>query len=171
MTRITVTRPQFPKGYVDHPVSLVSWEDVVRRLSESRIYWMCSVRPDGRPHAVPRWGAYLDGKIYYDGSPQTRHARNLRKNPHVAVHLESGDQAVILEGTARPAGVPAPELAVRLAQALSSKYAASGYAPEADQWNAGGLFEFIPRQCLAWTQFTENPTKFVFEEDQERRGK
>ncbi len=158
-----VTRPQFPKGYVDHPVSQVTWEYVEKRLSEARNYWMCSVRPDGRPHAVPRWGVFVDGKVYYDGSPETRHALNIRENPHVALHLESGDEAVILEGTARPAGRPAPELAGRIAQAYRNKYASSGYAPEADQWNDGGLFVFTFHQCLAWTKFNEDPTKFLFE--------
>lgn len=159
-----VTRPQFPKGYVDHPVSQVTWEYVEKRLSEARNYWMCSVRPDGRPHAVPRWGVFIDDKVYYDGSSETRHALNLRKNPHVTLHLESGDEAVILEGTAGPAGRPAPELAGRIAQAYRNKYARSGYAPEADQWNDGGLFVFTFHQCLAWTRFNEDPTKFVFEQ-------
>ena len=52
-----VTRPKFPKGYVDHPTSEVSWEHVEERLSDSLNYWLCYVYPNGRPHAVPRWGA------------------------------------------------------------------------------------------------------------------
>ncbi len=164
MSKLKVTRPEFPKGYVDHPIAQVEWEYVEKRLSESRNYWMCSVRPDGRPHVVPRWGVFIDGRVYYDGSPETRHARNIRENPRVALHLESGDAAVILEGTAREAGKPAPELAARIAQAYRDKYADSGYAPDADQWNDGGLYEFTPRQCLAWTKFIEDPTKFVFDQ-------
>ena len=116
-----VTRPKFPKGYVDNPVSEVSWEHVEKRLTESINYWMCSVYPDGRPHVVPRWGVYLDGRFYYDGSPETRHARNIVKNPNVTLHLESGNDVVIMEGTSRPASKPDPELAQRLSAAFIVK--------------------------------------------------
>jgi hypothetical protein len=161
MTSPKITRPSFPKGYVDNPISEVSWEYVEQRLRESRNYWLCSVRPNGRPHVVPRWGVYMDGRFYYDGSPETRHARNLVENPHVSLHLESGSEVVIMEGASQPAGKPEPEFAVRLAEAYRAKYANEGYSPEPTQWDEGGLFVFTPRQCIAWTVFFENPTKFL----------
>jgi hypothetical protein len=164
MTTPKVSRPQFPSGYVDHPASYVDWSWVVAQLTDSKTYWLWSVRPDGRPHVVPRWAVYVDGKIYYDGSPQTRHAQNIESNSNVSVHLESGDQVVILEGTSGPAGRPTPELAAKLVQAYRKKYAKQGYAPKPHQWDEGGLYSFTPRQCIAWTSFTENPTKFTLEE-------
>jgi nitroimidazol reductase NimA-like FMN-containing flavoprotein (pyridoxamine 5'-phosphate oxidase superfamily) len=158
-----ITRPKLPKGYVDNPISEVPWAEIEKRLSESKNYWMCSVRPNGRPHVVPRWAVYLDEKIYYDGSPETRHARNLVENPYVSVHLESGQEAIILDGTCFPVSKPDAGLAKRLAQAYQAKYKSEGYAPEPDQWDEGGLYVFTPRQCIAWTVFFENPTKFIFE--------
>ena len=165
MTTPKVSRPQFPKGYVDNPASYVDWSWVAAQLMDSKNYWLCSVRPDGRPHVIPRWAVYVDGKIYYDGSPQTRHAQNIELNSQVAVHLESGDKVVILEGISTPAGKPDPELATRLVEAYRKKYAAQGYSPEPNQWDEGGLYVFTPSQCIAWTSFTEDPTKFVFESD------
>lgn len=161
MTLRKTMRPTFPKGYVDNPSSEVAWEYVEQRLRESLNYWLCTVRPNGRPHVIPRWGVYLDGKFYYDGSPETRHARNLESNPQASLHLESGSNVVIMEGVAQPAGKPDPEFAVRLAEAYRAKYAGEGYSPEPTQWDGGGLFVFTPRQCIAWTVFFENPTKFV----------
>jgi hypothetical protein len=164
MTTPKVSRPQFPKGYVEHPVSYVDWSWVAAQLTDSKHYWLCSVRPDGRPHVVPRWAVYIDGKIYYDGSPETRHAQNIALNPHVSVNLESGDRVIILEGTSTPAGKPTDELDSKLVDAYRRKYAQVGYSPEAHQWDNGGLYMFTTRQCIAWTSFTENPTKFTFEE-------
>jgi len=158
-----VTRPTFPKGYVDNPASYLTWDWVSAQLIESKHYWLCSVRVDGRPHVVPRWGVFLDDKFYYDGSPETRHAINIEKNPNVSLHLESGEKAIIMEGTSLAADKPKPEFAQRLAKAISDKYAAMGYAPEPNQWDEGGLFVFVPRQCIAWSKFTDNPTKFIFE--------
>ena len=128
MTSPKVTRPTFPKGYVDKPASFLTWEWVETQLTESKHYWLCSVRPNGKPHVVPRWCVYVDGKIYYDGSPETRHARNIEENPHIAVHLESGSEAIILEGIAKAAGKPSPELGKKLSKAYK-KYKEFGYAP------------------------------------------
>jgi len=157
-----ITRPKFPKGYVDNPTSSVTWEYVAAQLTEAKNYWLSSVRPNGKPHTVPRWGVFMDNKFYYDGSSETRHAQNIITNPNVSVHLESGDQAIILEGRSQPSDKPESDLAQRLAEEYRRKYTQHGYAPEPSQWDEGGLYIFTPRQCLAWTVFFENPTKFEF---------
>ena len=158
-----ISRPTFPKGYVDNPASSLTWDWVAEQLTEAKHYWLASVRPNGKPHVVPRWGAFIDNKLYYDGSPETRHARNLLGNPNVALHLESGEKAIILEGMSQPADKPDPEFAKHLSKAISDKYAALGYSPEPSQWDEGGLYIFTPHQCIAWSKFTDDPTKFVFE--------
>jgi hypothetical protein len=73
------------------------------------------------------------------------------------------EDVIIVEGVAKASGKPASELAIQIAQAYSQKYADRGYAPQPDQWNEGGLFEIEPRTVLAWTQFTDDPTRFVLE--------
>jgi hypothetical protein len=164
-----ITRPTFPPGYVDKPTSFLTWDWVAAQLTESKNYWLCSVRPptpaapEGRPHVVPRWAVFIDGKIYYDGSPETRHARNIESNPNISVNLESGTEAIMLEGTSVPVEKPSHELGQKLSREYKRKYKDFGYAPEPNAWDGGGLFVFTPRQCIAWTSFTENPTKFVFE--------
>ncbi len=162
MNQPKITRPTFPPGYVDNPTSEVPWDYVAQQLTEAKNYWLCSVYPDGRPHVIPRWAVYVDGKVYYDGSSKTRHARNILENPYISLHLESGDQVVILEGTSQQAERPSPELAQKLAQAYKTKYAVHGYAPEPNQWDEGGLYVFTIQQVIAWTNFLTNPTKFVF---------
>src|SRR5215210_8296274 len=118
-----ITRPKFPQGYVDKPVSYLTWDWVAAKLTEAKHYWICSVRPPtpeapgGRPHVVPRWCVFVDGKIYYDGSPETRHAINIRSNPNATLHLESGWEAIILEGTCKIADKPSRELGEKLSQA------------------------------------------------------
>lgn len=157
-----ITRPIFPKGYVDKPASFLTWDWVAEQLTESKHYWLCSVRSNGRPHTIPRWGVFVNNKFYYDGSPETRHARNIMENPHITLNLESGSQAIIMEGISKPAGKPSSELGKKLSEAYK-KYKELGYAPKPNSWDEGGLYVFTPRQCIAWSNFTENPTKFVFE--------
>ena len=161
MATPTVKRPRFPAGYVENPKALLSWDQVQQRLVDARNYWLCTVRPDGRPHAMPVWGVWADGKLYWDGSPETRHARNLAANPQIVVHLESGDQVVVVEGFSQPAPKPAAALGEVLAGEYARKY--EGYAPAPTTWDEGGLYVVTPRSALAWTSFVDDPTKFVFE--------
>jgi len=160
----SISRPTFPKGYADNPASFVDWEWVAEQMTVAENYWLSSVRPDGRPHVVPRWGTFLDNKLYYDGSPETRHSKNIMKNQNVSLHLESGYKVVIMEGISTPAEKPSLEFARQLAESITKKYSSQGYSPEPTQWDEGGLYVFTPHQCLAWTSFYENPTKFIFEE-------
>jgi hypothetical protein len=114
---------------------------------------------------MPAWAVWLDGVLYFEGSPETRRARNLAANPELVVHLESGDEVVILEGPTRPAGRPARALAERLAAAFTAKYAQShDYRPAPDQWDEGGLWELHPRVAFGWTEFPKNVTKWTFTE-------
>lgn len=161
MTPPDVMRPRFPEGYVNNPQRLMTWEEVESQLVAARHYWLGSVRPDGRPHAIPKWAVWVEGRAYFDGSPQTRHGRNIAQNPYVTLHLESGEKVVIVEGVAG-AITPSRELAETLAHSYTAKYAAWGYAPTPDTWDEGGLFEIAPRTVIAWTSFTEDPTRFVF---------
>jgi nitroimidazol reductase NimA-like FMN-containing flavoprotein (pyridoxamine 5'-phosphate oxidase superfamily) len=162
MTNPQATRPHFPTGYLEAPQGFVPWEQVSRELAEALHYWFCSVQPDGRPHVVPKWGAWVDEHFYCDGSSETRHARNIAVNPAVAVHLENGERVVILNGHCRTLSKPTPDLAAKIAAAYTNKYALLGYSPQPDQWDNGGLFEVTPISVLAWTKFTEDPTKFTF---------
>ena len=161
MTQLKISRPRFPEGYVDHPKALLTWDHVEQRLTVAKNYWLSTVRPTGRPHAIPVWAVWVEGRLYFDGSPETRHARNIAKNPHVCLHLESGDDVIILEGVAQPSPRPSAELGTKLAQAYAVKYATLGYTPQPNQWDQGGLFEIVPDTVLAWTKFTDDPTRFI----------
>ena len=162
-----VDRPQMPDGYgvPETAHGTLTWPRVVERLEASKQYWMATTRPDGRPHVVPRWGAWLDGCLYYDGSPDTVHVRNIVANPSCVLHLEDGWQSVIVEGRAAPAQPPGLELGARIAAAIGGKYSEQGYEPEPDAWegeDAGGLVVFTPSKAMAWFDFPADVTRFTF---------
>lgn len=156
-----------PDGYgvPESGEGLLDWPVVEARLVESHQYWMATTRPDGRPHVVPRWGVWVDGKLYYDGAPTTVHARNLGRNPACTLHLEDGWKAVMVDGESAPATPPGIELGARLSAAFAAKYAPKGYEPAADAWegpDAGGLMVFRPAKALAWSDFPNDVTRFRF---------
>jgi hypothetical protein len=160
------SRPVLPKDY-GVPASregMVAWSWAVEQLTQARNYWFCTTRPDGRPHAMPAWAVWVDEALYFDGSPETRRGRNLAANPAISVHLESGDQVVVLEGNALEAGKPSPELAQRLVAAFEAKYASVDYHPTPTQWDNGGLWRLSPSVAFGWTEFPHALTRWRFDQ-------
>lgn len=141
------------------PHKFLSYSDVEARLAKSRSYWICTVRPDGRPHSIPVWGFWLDGALYFGTSRLTRKARNLAHNPALSVHLESGDDVVILEGSAVAVDIADKPTFHKLDAASRSKYKMPVMVvPE------GIFYQVRPRVILAWTEsdFPTNATRWQF---------
>lgn len=159
MTEPRVEQLVLPQGY-GSPSKLLDWAIVEEMLVSARHYWLASTRPDGRPHVVPRDGVWVDDALYYGGSPQTIHYRNVSHNNNVSMHVGDGWTAVIVEGTVTTM-TPDRDLAVRLA-AGSQKYAELGYAQDADAYRSRPLSALRARRVLAWTTLYEDATRFVF---------
>lgn len=160
-------RPRMPDGYgvPESAEGLLDWSAVEQQLVEARHVWLSTTRPDGRPHVVPRWGVWLDGRYFYDGSPETVHARNLRTNPACVLHLESATEVVVVEGTAGPSEPITGELGERLSAAYRAAYGDQGYEPAPDAWSgpdAGGMCVLQPVSALAWRRFPADVTRFRF---------
>ena len=148
---------RLPDGYGQPSGETLPWTEVSQRLAEAPRYWLATVRPDGRPHVVPTDGLWVDDELWFSGSSQTVHLRNLRQNPSAAAHLEDGRRAVIVEGRAEPI-VPSPEQARGLAELSRSKY---GFAPPPDAY-AAGIWRLSPVRVLAWNDFPHDATRFRF---------
>ncbi len=139
---------------------LLSWGHVRERMEASRNYWIGTTRPDGRPHAAPVWGVWLDDTLFFGTDRGSRKARNLRASPEVVVHLESGDDCVILEGVVEEESDPG--LRRRAGEAYAAKYwfDALGGADE------GGppVYVLRPRVAFAWLEssFPETATRWRF---------
>jgi general stress protein 26 len=130
------------------------------RLTKSRNYWICTSRPDGRPHSIPVWGFWIDGALYFGTAHSSRKARNLAQNAAVSIHLESGDDVVILEGTAAEVDLTDKATCKKVDAASRVKYRMPLMTtPEVV------LYSVRPRVVLAWTEkdFPNNATRWQFE--------
>lgn len=161
-------RPEVPDGYgvPETTDGLLDWSTIEARLVDELHYWMATTRPDGRPHVVPRWGAWINGALYYDGSPETVHARNAATNSACALHIGDGKEAITLEGsTGASQPVVDDALGAKIAAEIGRKYGDMGYKPEPNAWSgpdAGGLMVFTPSKALAWFEFPTDLTRFRF---------
>jgi nitroimidazol reductase NimA-like FMN-containing flavoprotein (pyridoxamine 5'-phosphate oxidase superfamily) len=130
------------------------------RLTKARNYWICTARPDGRPHSVPVWGFWVDGALCFGTARSSRKAQNLAQNAALSIHLDSGDDVVILEGSAVEIDLSDKAKVQKLDAASRAKYRLPLMAtPEVV------LYSVRPRVVLAWTEkdFPNNATRWEFD--------
>jgi hypothetical protein len=149
------------KGYGISAASdgLMGWDWAVEQIAASRNYWICSTRADGRPHAMPVWGVWVgDALIFSTGGTSVR-GRNIAARPAIVVHLESGDDAVVLEGVAERA--TDAELLTRFVEAYDAKYK---FRPDTN--DAGSpVYALRPMVAFGWLEkdYPKTATRWVWE--------
>jgi hypothetical protein len=115
------------------------WSWAAGRLTEARNYWICTTRAGGRPHAMPVWGVWFEDALWFGTSDESVKGRNLARSRELVVHLESGDDVVILEGAA--------EVAVASEACLGAYEAKYGLRPP-----GASLYVVRPRVALTWRE-------------------
>jgi hypothetical protein len=108
------------------------WPEALAQLSEAEVFWLSTVRPDGRPHVTPLLAAWNDDALYFTTGPEERKARNLEQNTHCVLTtgrngLDDGLD-VVVEGKA--AKVDDETELGRVAGAYELKYGRHFTAPE-----------------------------------------
>jgi hypothetical protein len=94
-------RPHMPGyGISKNKTGMLPWKWAAKTLTKSREYWIVTVRPDGRPHAMIIWGLWFDGVFWFGTGGKTQKARNLSKNPNCVVGTQNAAEAVIREEVA-----------------------------------------------------------------------
>jgi len=75
--------------------------DVRRVLDGTSIAHLATVLPDGAPHSIPLWVTTVGEHIAFLTGPDSQKARNLRRDPRVALSLTPVDnphEPVIVRG-------------------------------------------------------------------------
>ncbi len=93
--------------YGDASAAVPPWEDIDQHLTDAQLYWIITVRADGRPHAVPLVGVWYDGSFAFCTGEEEQKQRNLDANKHVAVttgstgaHGWKNGKDIVVEGSA-----------------------------------------------------------------------
>jgi uncharacterized pyridoxamine 5'-phosphate oxidase family protein len=61
------------------------WSEARERLEKAEVYWLTTVRPDGRPHVTSLVAVWLDGALYFCTGETERKAKNLVHNAHCII--------------------------------------------------------------------------------------
>ena len=61
------------------------WPEAVVLLEQAQLFWVSSVRVDGRPHVTPVVAVWMERALYFSSGAKEQKSRNLAANPHCAV--------------------------------------------------------------------------------------
>ena len=102
------SRPHAPGyGFPEGKKGLLPWSWAEQRLKKSHNYWITTVKPDRAPHTMVVWGLWQNGRFQFSTGSKSRKARNLARNTNCVVCTEHAPEAVIVEGVAEIADMPA----------------------------------------------------------------
>ncbi|EPH41908.1 pyridoxamine 5'-phosphate oxidase family protein [Streptomyces aurantiacus] len=90
--------------YSSEGAAATPWPQARDALAAAELFWISTVRPDGRPHVTPLSALWQGGALYFSTGPAERKALNLQTNPEVVLttgaNLWDKGLDVVVEGTA-----------------------------------------------------------------------
>jgi len=132
---------------------MLDWSWAEERLEDSRNYWVVTTSADGAPASAPVWAVWFDDALWFGTDPQSQKGRNLQRDPRVVIHLESGDEVVILHGEIGRDDLPGAAI-----DAYEAKY-------DLRPPTTSGWFVLRPSRAVAWLErdYPKTATRFDFE--------
>src|SRR4051795_9966412 len=115
---------ELDRRFSDRDAVPTDWQETRRVLGEAELFWISTVRADGRPHVTPLVAIWLDDAIHFSTGADEQKEHNLRDNSHVVLMTGSNDWDhgidVVVEGDAMRATDDA--VLNRLAEAWAQKW-------------------------------------------------
>jgi nitroimidazol reductase NimA-like FMN-containing flavoprotein (pyridoxamine 5'-phosphate oxidase superfamily) len=150
------------------------WEETRRALERAEMFWISTVRADGRPHVTPLVAVWLDDAIYFATGAGEQKAVNLRANQNVILMSGCNEWErgldVVVEGEAVP--VVDESVLERLAKAWETKWDGrwqyevheGGFRHEGNV-DAVLVFSVKPAKVFAFARGTFGQTRHRFREE------
>jgi Pyridoxamine 5'-phosphate oxidase len=168
---MTQVRTRFDDRYSKPDARPVPWDQANDALARAELYWLTTIRADGRPHVCPLVGLWFDDRGWFVTGAEEQKALNLATHQEVAMTTGNNTWAagldVVVEGAATRTTEPA-ELQ-RAAEEFQAKYGDAwpfevvGDDLDVPDGNAsGGLFVVTPTKVLAFGKDPHSQTAYHF---------
>jgi hypothetical protein len=159
------SRPYWPDALqspTDATTGLKPWSWALERLEKSHNYWICTTRPDGRPHLMVVWGIWREDAFWFSTGPRTRKAKNIAAEPDCVIATEKADETVILEGIAQE--IKDRSVWKQIAESYDRKY--GGEILPLLESSGGSIFRVEPQVAFGQDEhaanFLESATRWHF---------
>jgi general stress protein 26 len=156
--------------FSDAGATATSWEEAYRTLQTAELFWVASVRDDGRPHMTPLVSIWLDDALHFCTGETEQKAANLRDNLNVILltgcNQWDGGMDVVVEG--RAVRVTDRSTLERLAEAWKGKwdgrwdYEPGDYGFKGDENENILVFTVRPDKVLAFAKGNFSQTRHAF---------
>ena len=161
--------PQIDSRFSDPEAGPTPWLDARSVLEQAELYWLTTVRADGRPHVTPLIGVVEDGVVHFCTGLREQKARNLEHNAQVA--LTTGNNTwdrgldVVVEGAA--VRVLDQDALQRLADAYEAKYGSAWHFDVGDgvfrtSVDDAAVFRIEPAKVMAFAKEPHAQTSYRF---------
>ncbi len=121
---MTTPRTELDARFSEPGAEPTRWQDTLEAIKEAELFWISTVRADGRPHVTPLVAVWLDDALHFSTGAGEQKTLNLAGNPRVALTTGANDWQsgldVVVEGDA--VRVTDPEQLQRLAAAWAEKW-------------------------------------------------
>lgn len=111
-------------GFSDPKATAMPWTKAHEYLSQAEIFWLWTVRPDGRPHVTPLIAVWMNDAMYFCTGVEERKRKNLAENAHCVLttgcNAHSKGLDLVIEGDA--VRVIDEEALQKIADAYVAKY-------------------------------------------------
>lgn len=176
MTEVTT---ELDQRFSNPDAVATAWAQTRQALQDAQLFWISTVRADGRPHVTPLVAVWLDGAIHFGTGAGEQKAVNLRGNPHVILttgcNRWDGGLDVVVEGDAvRQTDQDTLE---RLAAAWAAKWDGQTWRFEArdgcfhhPQGGEALVFSVTPAKVLAFAKGDFGATRHRFDQDPRGSG-
>ena len=160
----------FDSRFSDPEASATPWAQAEAALIAAELYWLTTVRADGRPHVTPLIGIYHAGAVHFVTGAREQKARNLEHARKVAVTTGTNTWAkgldIVVEGEA--VRITDSARLQELADAIEAKYgefwhfdvAGDAFAGQGE--DPGYVFRVEPAKVLAFAKEPHGHTSFRY---------
>ncbi len=161
-------------GFSSEGAHPTEWAEGHRCLEDAEVFWISTVRPDGRPHVTPLLAVWAVDALYFCTGSEERKARNLKRNPNCTLTTGRNTLAesldVVVEG--RAAEVSDEAELQEVANIYESKYGTHLTAPDGTWFGLGDairrgevmVYRVTPTTLLGFArgeQFSQTRWRFV----------
>ncbi|MBB0243671.1 pyridoxamine 5'-phosphate oxidase family protein [Streptomyces alkaliphilus] len=166
----TTPTTELHPGFSEPGAAATPWPTALETVRAAEIFWLSTVRADGRPHVTPLLSVWVDDAPHFTTGPGERKALNLATNPHCV--LTTGTNAlghgldITIEGPAER--VTDDEALRRIAHAYLAKYGSDWAFTARDgmlHHEEGGealAFRIAPTTAFGFAKGTYSQTRWRF---------
>jgi len=157
-TRPQAGLPNMPGyGINEDRKDLLPWKWAEEQLTNTRNYYLTTVRQGRRPHVMPIWGVWFADLFYFSTGKTSVKARNMALNPKVVLCAGNAGEAVIVEGNAAP-------VSDNKILKLFAKHYFDKYTWDVSEMNEP-VFSLRPRVAFGQIEktYTQTATRWIFE--------